>query len=87
MVQLFHLVIYDSMDPHQRLIIAMDAAFGMLYLHDKNIIHFDLKSQSFLVNMKDPKRPICKVIDKSRIVLILFFLQLTIVQQLLTIQQ
>lgn len=40
----------------------MDAAFGMEYLHGKNIVHFDLKSHNFLVNMRDPHRPVCKVI-------------------------
>ncbi|KAJ0971245.1 hypothetical protein J5N97_019204 [Dioscorea zingiberensis] len=52
-----------TIDRRKRLIIAMDAAFGMEYLHEKNIVHFDLKSHNFLVNMKDPQRPICKIGD------------------------
>jgi len=39
----------------------MDAAFGMEYLHSKNTVHFDLKCDNLLVNLKDPSRPICKV--------------------------
>ena len=39
----------------------MDAAFGMEYLRGKNIMHFDLKCENLLVNMRDPQRPICKV--------------------------
>ncbi|ONI11582.1 hypothetical protein PRUPE_4G114600 [Prunus persica] len=51
------------LDRRKRLIIAMDAAFGMEYLHSKNIVHFDLKCDNLLVNLKDPLRPICKVGD------------------------
>ncbi|XP_078157951.1 RAF-like serine/threonine-protein kinase 20 isoform X2 [Carex rostrata] len=48
------------LDRRRRLVIAMDVAFGMEYLHDKNIVHFDLKSDNLLVNLRDPHRPICK---------------------------
>ncbi|KAG6667790.1 uncharacterized protein LOC122316439 [Carya illinoinensis] len=51
------------LDRQKRLIIAMDAAFGMEYLHLKNIVHFDLKCDNLLVNLRDPERPICKVGD------------------------
>ncbi|XP_059431639.1 uncharacterized protein LOC132165163 [Corylus avellana] len=52
-----------TIDRRKRIIIAMDAAFGMEYLHGKNIVHFDLKSHNLLVNMRDPHRPVCKIGD------------------------
>lgn len=52
-----------SLDRRRKLIIAMDAAFGMEYLHSKNIVHFDLKCDNLLVNLRDSQRPICKVGD------------------------
>lgn len=44
--------------------LALDAAFGMEYLHLKNIVHFDLKCENLLVNLGDPQRPVCKVMVK-----------------------
>ncbi|XP_050365535.1 uncharacterized protein LOC126784080 [Argentina anserina] len=52
-----------SLDWLKKLIIATDAAFGMEYLHSKNIVHFDLKCDNLLVNLRDAQRPICKVGD------------------------
>ncbi|OMO52255.1 Phox/Bem1p [Corchorus capsularis] len=52
-----------NLDKRKRLLIAMDVAFGMEYLHGRNIVHFDLKSDNLLVNLRDPHRPICKVGD------------------------
>eukprot|EP00250_Pteridium_aquilinum_P019243 c24360_g2_i1 orf=300-3977(+) len=51
------------LDHRKRLLIAMDAAFGMEYLHQKNVVHFDLKCENLLVNLRDLQRPICKVGD------------------------
>ncbi|XP_002524447.2 serine/threonine-protein kinase A-Raf [Ricinus communis] len=52
-----------TVDRRKRTILAMDAAIGMEYLHEKNIVHFDLKSPNLLVNMRDPLRPVCKIGD------------------------
>ena len=49
------------LDRHKKLMLMMDAAFGMEYLRMKNIVHFDLKCDNLLVNLRDPQRPICKL--------------------------
>lgn len=50
-----------ALDRRKKLMLALDAAFGMEYLHLKNIVHFDLKCENLLVNLGDPHRPVCKV--------------------------
>nr|GEW60376.1 serine/threonine-protein kinase ppk1 isoform X2 [Tanacetum cinerariifolium] len=58
-VKAYHMDIYPrTNDRCKRLIIAMDAAIGMDYLHGKNIVHFDLKCENLLVIMRDLHRPI-----------------------------
>ncbi|XP_073299724.1 uncharacterized protein [Primulina huaijiensis] len=52
-----------ALDRRKKMIIALDAAFGMEYLHLKSIVHFDLKCDNLLVNLGDPHRPVCKVGD------------------------
>ncbi|MCD9559632.1 hypothetical protein HAX54_017763 [Datura stramonium] len=49
-------------DRARKLIIAMDAAFGMEYLHSKNIVHFDLKCDNLLVS-KDPSTHLWLILD------------------------
>ena len=43
--------------------IALDTARGMEYLHGKNLIHFDLKADNLLCDLRDLTRPVVKVSD------------------------
>ncbi|KAH0454447.1 hypothetical protein IEQ34_016371 [Dendrobium chrysotoxum] len=44
-----------SLDQRKCLLIATDMTFQMEYLHDKNIINFNLKYDNLLVNLKNPR--------------------------------
>ncbi len=48
--------------PLTRVVLALDAAKGVEYLHSKRLVHFDLKSGNLLLGYRD-RRPICKVAD------------------------
>lgn len=48
--------------PLTRLVLALDAAKGLEYLHSKRICHFDVKSGNLLLGYRD-RRPVCKVAD------------------------
>ncbi|XP_074363970.1 uncharacterized protein LOC141704666 [Apium graveolens] len=54
---------YKNLEMGKRLLIAKEIAYGMEYLHGKNIVHFDLKSDNLLVSLLNPHRPVCKVGD------------------------
>lgn len=71
-MQIF-MLLTRNLDKRKRLLIAMDVAFGMEYLHGKNIVHFDLKSDNLLVNLRDPHRPICKVSEWGCILVLVNF--------------
>lgn len=45
----------------KRILIVIDALSGLEYLHWKHIVHFDLKCDNLLVNMRNPRRAVCKV--------------------------
>ena len=54
-----------TIDDRKKIIIAMNAACGMEYLHEKNLTHFNFKSHNLLVNMTDPFMPVRKVSSVS----------------------
>ncbi|PRW58530.1 alternative oxidase [Chlorella sorokiniana] len=45
-----------------RVVLALDAAKGLEYLHSKSMVHFDVKSSNLLLGYRD-RRPVCKVAD------------------------
>lgn len=46
-----------------RIAVALQVAYGMEFLHSRNIIHFDLKSANLLCDLRDLNRPIVKIGD------------------------
>ncbi|GLI71474.1 hypothetical protein VaNZ11_016612 [Volvox africanus] len=46
-----------------RAAIALQAARGMEYLHNQYLVHFDLKCDNLLCDLRDPARPIVKIGD------------------------
>lgn len=52
-----------TVDYRKKLMIALDAATGMDYLHRKGFVHFALRLSNLLLDMRDPERPKCKIGD------------------------
>ncbi|BDA48239.1 probable serine/threonine-protein kinase kinX [Coccomyxa sp. Obi] len=46
-----------------RAAIALQAARGMEYLHSRHVVHFDLKCDNLLADLRDPLRPAVKIGD------------------------
>lgn len=44
-------------------VMVAQVADGMAYVHSKRVIHFDLKSANVLVDLRDGKKLVCKVVD------------------------
>lgn len=41
----------------------LQAARGMEYLHGQYVVHFDLKCDNLLCDLRDPQRPVIKIGD------------------------
>ncbi|CDO99392.1 unnamed protein product [Coffea canephora] len=52
-----------ELDRRTKLMLLLNVASGMEYLHSQGVVHFDLKGPNLLVNLGDPQRPVCKVAD------------------------
>lgn len=46
-----------------RVLMALQAARGMEYLHGQYVVHFDLKCDNLLCDLRDPQRPVIKIGD------------------------
>jgi len=46
-----------------RIKLALDTARGVEYLHWRRVIHFDIKADNIMTDLKDPKRPTGKIGD------------------------
>ncbi|KAL6130192.1 hypothetical protein ACLB2K_068573 [Fragaria x ananassa] len=57
------LQINGTIDHWKKLTIAKNAALALQYIHEKSSDHFNLNSGNFLLDMRDPKLPLCKIGD------------------------
>ena len=51
----------DTVTPSVKASIALQAARGMEYLHSQGVVHFDLKGENLLCDLRDLARPVVKV--------------------------